>query len=94
MLTFVRNRGELAEGWYEPATLQKAKASAASLDYDTRPQKRGRTSSVYSPKEGDGGTSEEDELGPSLPREPVQSFRRGQRSGPVIPNTQDLEMQR
>ncbi len=31
-LTFVRNHGDLAEGWYDPATLRKAQTSAAADD--------------------------------------------------------------
>ena len=93
-LTSVRNRGELAEGWYDSGTLQKAKASAASLDQGPIPQKRLIASPVCNGKAEDGEGSDEEELGPSLPSNTLQIYKRGQQSGPSVPNTQDLEMQR
>lgn len=98
MLTFLRNRGELAEGWYDPATLQKANPSSTrdlastrdstgrkgSLDYGN--SSRRDTQEVES--------SDDDDIGPALPGDEEQSLRRGHRSGPAIPNIQDLELQR
>ena len=87
----MRNRGELAEGWYDPTTLQKAQASAA-VD-DVAEPRRPRGSPDYgSPKRG--YSSEEDFVGPALPGQEGTDSRAGKRSGPAIPNMQDLEMQR
>lgn len=33
MLTYLRNRGELAEGWYDPSTFQKAQQDSAAGNY-------------------------------------------------------------
>lgn len=93
-----RNRGELAEGWYDPATLQKARQNAA--DQSIMDQKRG------SPDYGGGGRGrnedsgeiptaeddEEEEYGPTLPHPNAMSDVT--HSGPTIPNMQDLELQR
>ena len=88
----MRNRGELAEGWYDPATLQKAQASAASYDDHTeRPKPRG--SPTYgSPRPEE--SSDEDLVGPALPGQEVAAYNKGKRRGPTIPDTQDLELRR
>ena len=39
-------------------------------------------------------SSDDDMPGPSLPREHIAHTSRSTRSGPAIPNTQDLELQR
>ena len=39
-------------------------------------------------------SSDDDMPGPSLPREHIAHTGRSTRSGPAIPNTQDLELQR
>lgn len=88
-LTFVRNRGELAEGWYDPVTLRKARASAAST---------AQTARRYEPSgEGHqavgGDSSDDDAVGPALPGD-YSGTKEGKRSGPAIPNLQDLELQR
>ncbi len=91
-LTFVRNRGELAEGWYDPATLQKAQASAATSS-DFVETRRSRNSPTYSPVRPE-ASSDEDLVGPTLPGQEVAAFKRSKRQGPGIPNLQDLELQR
>ena len=91
-LTFVRNRGELAEGWYEPATLQKAQASAsAEGDIDGKPKWRG--SPTYDQQEME-GSSDEDLFGPTLPGRDVTKYNERKKPGPGIPSLQDLELQR
>lgn len=91
-LTSVRNRGELAEGWYDPATLQKAQASAASYEESEQPP-RPRDSPKYgSPVRED--SSDDDLVGPTLPGREVTSHDKGKRPGPAIPNVQDLELRR
>ncbi|KAI9815299.1 MAG: hypothetical protein M1827_002779 [Pycnora praestabilis] len=90
------NRGELAEGWYDPSTKQKAIASAsieeASSEVRTRrPQDspefgvERKTRSLERDNESD-----DDVVGPALPGyEP-----KDRRVGPAIPNMQDLALQR
>lgn len=91
-LTSVRNRGELAEGWYDPATLQKAQASAASYDdHQERSKPRG-SPTCGSPRPAD--SSDEDLVGPALPGQEVAAYNKGKRRGPAIPDTQDLELRR
>lgn len=81
----VRNRGELAEGWYDPATLRKAQESVASQI----------TTSSWSPdslqrSENDNGY---DGIGPAQPRGGDLDEKKGRKSGPLIPNLQDLQLQ-
>lgn len=91
-LTSVRNRGELAEGWYDPATLQKAQASAASYDdHIERPKPRG--SPKYSSPRLD-ESSDEEMVGPTLPGQEGAAYKKGKRRGPAIPDMQDLELRR
>ena len=92
-LTFVRNRGELAEGWYDPATLQKAQASAASnSEYVQSRSQRGDSPSHGSHMKAD-ESSDEDLVGPTLPGE-VQVYKNSKRPGPAIPNSQELQLRR
>ncbi len=90
----MRNRGDLAEGWYESATLEKAKASAANHDLERRSWKRGRESPVYGGQDRDEQSSGDDAVGPALPRENGRPPREGKRPGPAIPKSQDLQLQR
>ena len=90
-LTSVRNRGELAEGWYDPATLQKALASTAMNDDFIEPQ-RNRESPDYGPHISK-DSSGEDAVGPSLPSREVAVSKRDGVAGPGIPNLHDLELQ-
>ena len=94
MLTFVRNRGDLAEGWYDPAALQKARGSAASASSVAEPEKQLRGSPHYgSPTDAD-ESSEEDIVGPTLPGHGISIHRSNNKAGPAIPNLQDLELRR
>jgi len=88
----VRNRGELAEGWYDPATLHKAQAAAASYDEDTERAKPRDSPTYGSPRRSE--SSDEDLVGPALPDQEVASYNKGKRRGPAIPDTQDLELRR
>ncbi|GLI73321.1 hypothetical protein PoHVEF18_001536 [Penicillium ochrochloron] len=93
------NHGELAEGWYDPATLEKARQSAAeyqpgptdraSPDYGRGEASRGVGAMV--PQAGD-DEDDEEEYGPTLPV--PGSARDVTYSGPTIPNMQDLELKR
>lgn len=98
-LTFLRNRGELAEGWYDPSTLKKAKERSAedppnTVEVDNARQSRRRNSPDY--REGGADREEEeddddDDYGPSLPG---LGKGKGRRAGPGIPNVQDLQVKR
>ena len=99
MLTYARNRGELAEGWYEPAALQKAIGSAPKPSFSLA-SVRHRQSSL--PHGGDkidrlpGNESDEDDdaVGPALPTQSPRDGRNVSRLGPAIPGMQDLELKR
>ena len=88
-----RNRGELAEGWYDPETLRKAQVSAA--DYLNVPSR-----SPIPTKTLDDHVTEDEEdegYGPALPSKsenPIERARNMRQPGPSIPNTQDLKFQR
>jgi hypothetical protein len=98
-LTGRRNRGELAEGWYEPATLEKARQNAAeqrimdreraSPDYARGGQAQSEDVLDPPPAEDD---EDDDDYGPKMPH--PGSHRATARSGPAIPNMQDLELRR
>lgn len=104
-LTYLRNRGELAEGWYDPETLQKATqntqaAEVADDNYRPEPSATARREMHGKHKEAsprhDRNTKEDDSdsddsIGPALPGQEGRS--RG-RVGPSIPNMQDLELKR
>ena len=94
MLTFVRNRGDLAEGWYDPATLQKARGSTASASSIAQPEKRLRGSPQYGSPTVAEESSEEDIVGPTLPGQDNSVHRFNKRAGPAIPNLQNLELRR
>ena len=90
----MRNRGELAEGWYDPATLHKAQASAALNAVDAGKQSRPLDSPSYgSPRRAE-ESSDEDIVGPAMLGNGTQVYKTGKRRGPTIPNLQDLELQR
>ena len=96
-LTFVRNRGELAEGWYDPTTLQKATQSSTAdeqgPDHDRHHE---RIPSRHQGSRRNEESSEDEVLGPALPASEPQHGRgsQGRRTGPSIPSMQDLELQR
>ena len=90
----MRNRGELAEGWYDPATLQKARVSAMSNAVNTEGQTRSRGSPSYVPARRAEESSDDDVLGPTVPGVETQVYKSDKKPGPAIPNLQDLELQR
>jgi hypothetical protein len=92
----------LAEGWYDPETLQKAAQNEAAerVDEDHR---QAPSVQKLSPRRQEAGTKRigqevkedtdsDDSIGPSLPGQEGRS--RGARVGPHIPNMQDLELKR
>ena len=89
----MRNRGELAEGWYDPVTLQKAQASASSNTVNAESQSRPRISpSHVSPRRVE-DLSDED-VGPRMLGHEIDIYKSDMKAGPAIPNLQDLELQR
>ena len=99
-LTFVRNRGELAEGWYDPATFQKTVESTTQALFPAREVRRRRRSlvheSVQPNHEARVDSSDDDGIGPSLPTDDSHYMvgAKSSRSGPTIPGLQELELQR
>lgn len=88
-----RNRGELAEGWYDPEILKKAQASVA--DNDQLLPARPSDPMVIS--QGNMSDEEENRYGPALPSNSdirAGFARHGKQAGPSIPTFQDLELQR
>ncbi|KAL8680932.1 MAG: hypothetical protein Q9186_002892 [Xanthomendoza sp. 1 TL-2023] len=87
------NRGELAEGWYDPDTLLRAQSSAAKHDQPLH----SRPSDPKASSHGNRSDDEDDGYGPAPPSNSdtlKATARSGQRAGPSIPNFQDLELQR
>jgi hypothetical protein len=89
-----RNRGELAEGWYDPSTLQKAQQSAVEDGRGAIPRSPVKSTNI-SPRatrqQMEEESSSDDEVGPALPGKVSRSRRR---VGPAIPGFQDLELKR
>lgn len=98
-LTSVRNRGELAEGWYDPSTREKAIESSKEPAHvpkneDYKPQDAQPHARQQDARPGD-DSSDDDVVGPALPsNEPRRRGHGGRRAGPAIPNLQELELQR
>ena len=90
----MRNRGELAEGWYDPSTLEKAKASASETS--TIPESRLgiRDSPTYDDTTLANRSSDDDIVGPTLPGQATSTRAGGKRPGPALPNLQDIELNR
>ncbi|KAL3466630.1 hypothetical protein BJX64DRAFT_249509 [Aspergillus heterothallicus] len=95
------NRGELAEGWYDPSTLAKAQTSISaagpSRDSPTYRISAGEPKGERSPMRDDGvdgdgkDHDDDDEYGP-MPDYGSLSRGGGPIAGPTIPNMQDLEL--
>lgn len=90
----MRNSGELAEGWYDPVTLEKAQASASSNAAHTERDGRPRDSPSYGSPKRPEESSDEDVVGPTMPGRETKVYKSDKRRGPAIPNLQDLELQR
>lgn len=90
----MRNRGDLAEGWYEPTTKDKADAA-----HNEELFRDGDEQSIASSHHEDtehlhgqeqGNESEDDTFGPPLPGELVAR----KAAGPAMPSMQDLDLRR
>lgn len=104
--SFVRkwNRGELARGWYDPSTLDKAREGAseshrppassagkrASPDYKGAGTGKDRMDEVGDNDDED----DEEDYGPNLPSGLQITKPGGPSSGPTIPNMQDLDFRK
>lgn len=100
----MRNRAELAEGWYDPDTLRKAQASAAAEDdrpatsrAPLPPARERELGASDRDNDDDASGDEDDGYGPAFPSDSdphARIARREKPSGPSIPNVQDLQVQR
>lgn len=97
---YCRNRGELAEGWYDPATLEKARTNLAQMQAQTSTNTGYRGESQQDERgdetrhrdvEGE-EDEDDDEYGPVLPS--TSGRGGGPSSGPTIPTLQDLELRK
>ncbi|KAI9792821.1 MAG: hypothetical protein M1816_001553 [Peltula sp. TS41687] len=90
-LTFMRNRGELAEGWYEPATKRRADESAHRSDTNQEDHSSSSKDAPASDNRDRSDESEDDSFGPPLPGE---LDKRKTAAGPAVPSIQDLDLRR
>ncbi|KAI8963234.1 hypothetical protein F5Y11DRAFT_164034 [Daldinia sp. FL1419] len=103
------NRGELAEGWYDPDTLQEARKTYTGAGAGAQLVSEDKVTlgaSPSRPSRGDGSMpsrsgedeydDEDDEYGPALPgsARDQSDATRSTRHGPGIPNRQDLDLRR
>ena len=98
-LTSVRNRGELAEGWYDPSTIQKVLDAETISSPSANNPKPGNVSLIPDNNLQDGdpaaeSSEDDDPIGPALPKyhNHGQVIIKSSRSGPTVPNMQDLEL--
>ncbi|KAM0439899.1 hypothetical protein ACHAPT_000997 [Fusarium lateritium] len=86
------NRGELAEGWYDPEFFARVAAEnpgASRVGHSTaHGEEREEPVKDDDGKERDDGSEEDDDYGPTLPT----SDPNARRSGPGIPTLQDLSL--
>jgi len=80
------NRGELAEGWYDPKT--KERADERALEMGAQPQTTReplpqRPTSTPQDQQLEAADEDDDDFGPALPP--------GQKLGPSVPSMQDLQ---
>jgi hypothetical protein len=86
----LRNRGELAEGWYHPNTLEKALSNPLHEEDPT--STTSRASPTYCNEDDD-----DDDFGPTLPSADLEGTTEdgsALKHGPSRPNIQDLQVKR
>ena len=95
LLTCLRNRGELAEGWYDPNTLEtSAMPPVSAIDQGPSVAHVGGSRSGGAIEEDNPNMSgDEDMIGPALPGM-EQGNNGNNTSGPSFLNTEDLQVQR
>jgi len=79
------NRGELAEGWYDPKTKERADERAAEMGFQPKARhepQRAKPESSSTAKVEAMDEEDDDDFGPALPV---------QKSGPSVPSFQDLQ---
>ncbi|PWY92615.1 hypothetical protein BO70DRAFT_281812 [Aspergillus heteromorphus CBS 117.55] len=97
------NRGELAEGWYDPSTLEKARQNLAEMQAQTQRENESAEDTIPVGRQSDRPDAEDnddddddDEYGPVLPGGHGHGHcgTGGFSSGPTIPTMQDLELRK
>jgi hypothetical protein len=99
-----RNNGKLAEGWYDPQTLEKAIASSnTTLSANSKPTSNtrsgrsatqtGRSRAGEAPYADQNEEPDDDEFGPTLPQpsHELSKTTNSSKPGPSIPKLQDLQ---
>jgi hypothetical protein len=99
-----RNNGKLAEGWYDPQTLEKAIASSnTTLSANSKPTSNtrsgrsatqtGRSRAGETPYADQNEEPDDDEFGPTLPQpsHELSETTNSSKPGPSIPKLQDLQ---
>lgn len=85
------NEGDLAEGWYDPATKERANERfERTREKPKHPRPDRRPPPDWEPKRelGIPPDSDDDDFGPALPR----NIETSRKSGPAIPSAQDLQL--
>lgn len=83
-----RNRGELAEGWYDPSVLRRATDNSQAHGRRIIRNDSPRTSRE------DMSSSEDEGPGPLLPQHLQDRHAHVLRAGPAIPSMQELELKK
>lgn len=101
-----RNNGKLAEGWYDPQTLEKAVASSnTTVSANSKPTStarsgrgaaqagRSRAGELPYPSQDEEPDENDDEFGPTLPQpsHELSMTTDSSKPGPSIPKLQDLQ---
>ena len=93
-----RNRAELAEGWYEPSTLDKAVVTVPTVARITTAldsgQPHAQTTDGAARKHWNASDSDSDDVGPLPPLYTPLGNRGAARAGPATPSLQDLELRK
>lgn len=82
------NRGELAEGWYDPAMKQKADQRSRPDARQPQLKQPAHRNQVAEQSKDQHDGDEEDDYGPAMPS------KEATKPGPAIPNFQDLQQRR
>jgi len=102
-LTCLRNHGELAEGWYDPQTFEKAKRNAKNqfMHLDQDPDSFHDTSQGASSQRNRNeqpntleDSDTESEYGPAMPSTMLPSGLHPAKSGPSYPSLDDIRLRR
>ncbi|KAL4820823.1 hypothetical protein BDW67DRAFT_180380 [Aspergillus spinulosporus] len=92
------NRGELAEGWYDPATLEKARSASVVVpgpgDSYNAAGNESHKGAVPSSSDHANEVQREDDDDEYGPMPQYDSSRGGRALGPAIPTMQDLELRK